>query len=75
MTGTGPGGRVIEEDLRQLYFESPRNSTLAGKMMESGYECRGEGSGVNGMILSNDLSLLLPKLRTEKVDDPFLPLE
>jgi pyruvate dehydrogenase E2 component (dihydrolipoamide acetyltransferase) len=54
--GSGPGGRILEEDLKQLYYGSPRNSSLAEKMIDSGYEIRGEGSGPNGMVLSGDLS-------------------
>ena len=29
VAGSGPGGRVLEEDLRRLYLESPRPSSLA----------------------------------------------
>jgi pyruvate dehydrogenase E2 component (dihydrolipoamide acetyltransferase) len=55
-SGSGPGGRVLEEDVRALYFTSPRVSPLARKQIESGQELRGEGSGVNGAVLSRDLS-------------------
>lgn len=60
--GTGSGGRVMKEDLRQLYCESPRVSSLARKMMESGCEIRGEGSGANGMVLSRDLTAAPDKM-------------
>jgi len=54
--GTGPGGRVIEKDLKQLYYESARRSSLAMKLIEDGYEYRGEGMRTDGMILSTDLT-------------------
>ncbi len=36
VTGSGPAGRVLEEDLRQEYFSSPRVSSLAKKQMQAG---------------------------------------
>ena len=56
VAGSGPGGRVLEEDLRRLYHASPRVSALARKQMESGWESRGDGSGIGGMILAADLA-------------------
>jgi pyruvate dehydrogenase E2 component (dihydrolipoamide acetyltransferase) len=44
--GSGPGGRVLESDLKQAYFESPRISSLALR----------SGSGPHGMILARDLA-------------------
>jgi pyruvate dehydrogenase E2 component (dihydrolipoamide acetyltransferase) len=55
VAGSGPGGRVLEEDLRQLYFSSPRPTAAARKRMEDGAEARGEGSGIAGSILAADL--------------------
>ncbi len=55
-SGSGPGGRVLEQDVKALYFSSPRISPLARKQVESGRELRGEGSGINGAVLSRDLS-------------------
>jgi pyruvate dehydrogenase E2 component (dihydrolipoamide acetyltransferase) len=54
VTGSGPAGRVLEEDLRQQYFQSPRVSSLANRRIEEGMEA-GEGSGTGGMVLSTDL--------------------
>src|ERR1035438_3015564 len=54
VTGSGPGGRVLEEDLRRLYYSSPRVSSLAKKRIQEGMEA-GEGSGPAGMVLSSDL--------------------
>jgi pyruvate dehydrogenase E2 component (dihydrolipoamide acetyltransferase) len=52
--GSGPEGRVLEEDLRQLYFNSARVSGAARKQMETGVQPHGEGSGIGGMVLSGD---------------------
>ncbi len=56
ITGTGPGGRILEEDLRRLYHRLPRISPLAQKMIETGYELRAGGSGAKGTVLSEDLT-------------------
>jgi pyruvate dehydrogenase E2 component (dihydrolipoamide acetyltransferase) len=53
--GSGPGGRVIEQDLRDLYAASPKVSSLARKQLEAGYEAHREGSGIGGMIVARDL--------------------
>lgn len=56
VVGSGPGGRILEEDLKRLYHESPRLSPLAARMQEEGWELRGEGSGAGGAVLSSDLT-------------------
>jgi pyruvate dehydrogenase E2 component (dihydrolipoamide acetyltransferase) len=53
--GSGPGGRVLEDDLRRQYYASPRVSTAARMRLEEGGVVSGEGSGVAGMILSADV--------------------
>jgi pyruvate dehydrogenase E2 component (dihydrolipoamide acetyltransferase) len=55
VAGSGPGGRVLEDDLRKLYYSSPRLSSAAKKRVEEGAEVRGEGSGVAGRVLASDL--------------------
>ena len=55
VTGSGPGGRVLEEDLRKQYHSTPRVSSLARKRMGEGLEVGGEGSGAAGMVLAGDL--------------------
>jgi len=55
VTGSGPAGRVLEDDLRQQFHESPRASSLANKRIGEGMEIGGEGSGTGGMVLSGDL--------------------
>jgi pyruvate dehydrogenase E2 component (dihydrolipoamide acetyltransferase) len=64
IAGTGPGGRILEDDLKRLYYESPRLSPLAGKMVGTGYELRGEGSGRSGAVLARDLSSPPVKIST-----------
>ena len=53
--GSGPGGRVLEQDLRDLYFSSPRVSETAKAQALEGAEAPREGSGLAGMILAADL--------------------
>jgi pyruvate dehydrogenase E2 component (dihydrolipoamide acetyltransferase) len=55
VAGSGPAGRVLEQDLRQQYFQSPRTSSLANERIAEGMEVGGEGSGPAGMVLSSDL--------------------
>jgi pyruvate dehydrogenase E2 component (dihydrolipoamide acetyltransferase) len=55
VTGSGPAGRVLEDDLRQQFHESPRASSLANQRIGEGMEIGGEGSGTGGMVLSGDL--------------------
>ena len=53
--GSGPGGRVLEQDLRDLYFSSPRVSEAAKARTLEGATVPREGSGPAGMILAADL--------------------
>jgi pyruvate dehydrogenase E2 component (dihydrolipoamide acetyltransferase) len=64
VSGTGPRGRVLEEDLKRLYHESSRNSPLAEKMIDDGYELRDEGSGSNRMVMAGDLNAPPVKMST-----------
>lgn len=56
VVGSGPQGRVLEEDLKRLYYASPRVSSLAQAMLEEGYVARGEGTGINRMVRARDLA-------------------
>jgi len=56
VAGSGPGGRVLEADLKSLYAASPKVSSLARKQVRAGREIQGTGSGINGMILAMDLA-------------------
>ncbi len=55
IAGSGPGGRVLESDLKALYRESPRVSSLARAQMAEGRVMQGAGSGINAMVLARDL--------------------
>ena len=55
LVGSGPGGRVLEADIRELYESSPRISSLAREMIRDGYRSRGSGAGAGGMLLARDL--------------------
>ncbi|MCW5978414.1 MAG: 2-oxo acid dehydrogenase subunit E2 [Bryobacteraceae bacterium] len=56
VSGSGPQGRVLESDLEEIYYRSPRLSLLAQAMIDAGHAARGEGSGAGRMILSSDLA-------------------
>jgi len=55
VAGSGPGGRVLENDLRGLYHNSARVSDAAGQQVRNGAFAPREGSGIGGMILAADL--------------------
>jgi pyruvate dehydrogenase E2 component (dihydrolipoamide acetyltransferase) len=55
VVGSGPGGRVLEEDLRKLFFAGPRVSSAARRRIDDGSELRGTGTGIGGMVLAADL--------------------
>jgi len=55
VSGSGPAGRVLEDDLRKQYYTSPRPSSAAQRRIEAGEEARGDGSGAAGLILTGDL--------------------
>ena len=55
VAGSGPNGRVLEQDLRTLYYSSPRLSAAAKAHIRDGAEPSREGSGTGGMILASDL--------------------
>lgn len=63
--GSGPGGRVLEADVRALYRGTPRVSSLARKHLQAGWELRGAGTGPNGMVLARDLGE--PPIRMTKI--------
>jgi pyruvate dehydrogenase E2 component (dihydrolipoamide acetyltransferase) len=53
--GSGPGGRILEQDLVSLYRASPRVTPLARRKIEGGYEIRREGVGAGRTITARDL--------------------
>ncbi len=55
VTGSGPGGRVLENDVRTLYHSSPRVSDAASQGVQGGAIAPLEGSGIGRMVLASDL--------------------
>ena len=53
--GSGPGGRILEDDVRRQYYSSPRVSSAARMRIAEGAAPLGEGSGVGGMFLASDV--------------------
>ena len=53
--GSGPGGRILERDVRAQLHAAPTFSGAARSLIDSGYELRGAGSGIGGMIRADDL--------------------
>jgi len=54
--GTGPGGRIIERDVKAALTAAPRMTPLARSMVEKGgFVAPPQGSGVGGRITTRDL--------------------
>ena len=60
-TGSGPGGRVIEQDVRG-YLESgqPLTPAAAAQMAAGGLAAPSVGTGIGGRVLSTDLTAAAP---------------
>jgi pyruvate dehydrogenase E2 component (dihydrolipoamide acetyltransferase) len=54
--GSGPGGRVLEQDVRSFYHSAPRLSGLAQIRAVEGLAIPTAGSGLGGMIRAEDLA-------------------
>jgi pyruvate dehydrogenase E2 component (dihydrolipoamide acetyltransferase) len=66
VAGSGAGGRILEQDVRDYYARATKVSSLARKMIQEGYEIAGPGSGAGGRILARDLEAPgaeMPKIR------------
>lgn len=55
VAGSGPGGRVLEADLRAAYHRTGRVSDAANQRVQGGAMAPMEGSGIGGMVLASDL--------------------
>ncbi|OGJ85762.1 MAG: hypothetical protein A2268_13680 [Candidatus Raymondbacteria bacterium RifOxyA12_full_50_37] len=53
--GSGPGGRIVEQDVREQHMSGPRVSPLAAQLIQEGKTTPVLGSGVNGLICADDL--------------------
>lgn len=57
LTGSGPGGRVIEKDVKAALENRPKLSGVAKKMVaEEGLNVQGTGSGLAGTVTSADFT-------------------
>ena len=55
IAGSGAGGRIIEADVQAAYRTAPRLSGAAAALAASGLPVPTAGSGVNGMVLADDI--------------------
>ena len=54
VAGSGPGGRILEDDLKQLYYRARRPSPSAEGTIDDGAELRGQGPAAGGGAPSGD---------------------
>lgn len=55
--GSGPKGRIIEQDILTIIEQSPKKTPLARKMtQEEGLVGKEQGTGIGGKVTSNDLT-------------------
>ena len=55
IAGSGAGGRILEADVQAAYRTAPRLSGAAAALAASGLPVPTAGSGVNGMVLADDI--------------------
>ncbi len=55
-SGSGPDGRVLEKDIKELVLKTNRISPAAMELIKKGYRKNIEGSGANGLIRMRDLA-------------------
>jgi pyruvate dehydrogenase E2 component (dihydrolipoyllysine-residue acetyltransferase) len=55
VAGSGPAGRVLENDVRKLYQTTPILSDAANSKLKQGGVVPQEGFGIGGMILGSDM--------------------
>lgn len=74
LKGSGPGGRVIERDVKQALEERPRMTSLAKKLAsEQGAEPRMPGSGLAGRAKASDLGTQVPVPATDFMESGAIP--
>lgn len=57
LAGSGPGGRIIERDVKAAIEAQPAMTPLARTMVKTGqFEAPPRGSGVSGRVMANDLT-------------------
>ena len=59
LTGSGPGGRIIERDVQAALAARPKLSPVAqAKLAEGGYLAPEKGSGPRGRVMTRDLQVV-----------------
>lgn len=53
--GSGPHGRIMERDVIKYFHTTPRFSSLARKLLDEGWTHKGTYSGINSMLVREDL--------------------
>jgi pyruvate dehydrogenase E2 component (dihydrolipoamide acetyltransferase) len=62
LQGSGPGGRIIERDVKAALAHQPLMTPLARTMVtQGGYTAPTQGSGVSGRIMAGDLQVAAPQ--------------
>ncbi len=74
LAGSGPGGRVIERDVRAAVDGSARTTPLARTMTRQGMVASGAGSGLCGTLRSRDLAAAGAALEAGGDDSTIVPL-
>lgn len=76
LTGSGPGGRVIERDVQAAVDNQPLMTPLARKMVATGrFDSPGHGSGVRGRITAADLNPAAADEAAPEAEIEVIPLE
>ena len=65
VTGSGAGGRVMEQDLKAAYEQSARLSPVAAAKREEGQAAPATGTGVSGMVRGRDMGTETPSAPEE----------
>ncbi len=67
ISGSGAEGRIMEKDVRAAYEASPRLSPVAAEKMDAGESVPAAGTGVNRMILAEDMGQATPAAQEAEV--------
>lgn len=70
LTGSGPGGRIIERDVQAALASRPKLSPLAqAKLAEGGFTAPERGSGPRGRVMARDLRPLAEEGAARKEEE------
>jgi pyruvate dehydrogenase E2 component (dihydrolipoamide acetyltransferase) len=54
VAGSGPGGRILEDDLKRLYYRARQPGSSTGGMVDDGAALGGQGSAAGGSAVPSD---------------------